>query len=92
MSAHNLRRLLSVNDLCEILNCKPSYIHQRTGQKAKREPRIPTVAGMRPLRFDPEVIESVFFMRKQEPSRSLKSKKIENSAALKVERTKERLW
>lgn len=56
-----LRQLLNLTDLCKVLNCQPSYIYQRTGPKAKGRPHIPSVPGMKPLKFDPLMIEQIFF-------------------------------
>lgn len=61
MSAPKLRKLMTIDELCEILNCTRAYIYQRTGPMSKSKPRIPTVAGMKLLRFDPLEIERVFF-------------------------------
>lgn len=89
MSAYNLRRLLTIQDLCQILNCKASYIHQRTGPRARRSPRIPSIPGMKPLKFDPLEIERLFFQPAQ--TGSLKISKVGNSTA-RSERRIERLW
>lgn len=89
MGAHKFRKLMTVDELCEILNCPRSYIYQRTGPQARGKPRIPTVAGMKPLRFDPLEIERVFFSNQN--ARSLKIEQIGNSA-VKTERKLERLW
>lgn len=69
--------LLTIDELCKILKCTKSWVHQRTGPKARRFPRIPTIEGMKPLHFHPEDIEELFFVRNKE--RSLKIKKVEEN-------------
>ena len=87
-----LRQLLDIKDLCKILNCKPSWIHQRTGPKAKGRPHIPSVPGMKPLKFDPLRIEQIFFSGAGHAS-SLTIEGKKDPAVHKSEmRVIERLW
>ncbi len=85
---NNFTKLLSIDDVCEILGVSRSYILQRTGPNSKKVPRIPTIKGLKPLRFHPQTIQDLFLTP---PSVDLKSSlKIEKTEkiAVKVRRSK----
>lgn len=83
------KKLLTIDDLATRLRVTKSWIYQRTGPKARSEPRIPTIRGVGVLRFDPDVIDGLFFSYE----RSLKIKKLQNpTRSTPNERKLERVW
>lgn len=57
-----MKRLLTVEDLCEILQVKKSWVYEKI-----KEGKIPIVPNMgRYKRFDPEVINELFCLSKKD--------------------------
>ena len=60
----NENRLMTISDLCEYLNCKPSYVYRLTYER-----KIPHIKlGRRTLRFDPRQINEWLADNRIEPS------------------------
>ncbi|MFV8250279.1 hypothetical protein [Bdellovibrio bacteriovorus] len=90
-AAPKLKRLMDIDELCELWGVKRSWVQQRTGPRSTRYPKIPTVPGFKPLKFDPEEIARVPLTAQN--ASSLKTKKVGNSGAQKPERrVLESLW
>ncbi len=93
---NNFTKLLSIDDVCEMLQCSKDFIYSRTGKKPRNKPVIPSVKNMGSLRFHPEVIEQLFFQVPElENSRSLKIEETRKTLAIgktNSKRVKEKLW
>lgn len=72
MGEKALKKLLTDQDLMDLWGVSLSWIDQRTGPRARRYPKIPTIPGMKPRKFDPDEIAAILFVSPKK--RSLKTK------------------
>lgn len=59
MGAKKIKTLLSDADIISAWGVTTAWIDQRTGPKARRSPKLPTVDGFKPRKFDPDVIAEI---------------------------------